>query len=522
MKKIEILKYLLIVVLVTYSSCDDFVEVDPIGPVAEDFFNTAEEYESALIGAYDLLQATYENVTLAVPASDDYGSGGDAFAEDQPVIQRVNYLTISPSDEEQLRAIWQLMYAGINRVNYLLANKDKLDFTGKEAILAQGYFLRAYYTFELAKFFGDVPLKIEERNGANRIVDAQILAGEQLSLERVGSISAVYALVQEDLKEAIPNLPVTQDLPYKVTKGAAQALLGKVYLFDGKHADAATVLNQVISSNQYSLTMGDDYMSMFLTEGENGPESVFEIQYTNIEGASWDCIKCSEGSYFVQFNGPRSPFDDPVYASGWGFMLPSQALYDIFDEDDMRRSATILDLRELRDLEDNTKYSPPREDTGFYNHKYMPRKNDKAGNAATPELTHQTNYRAIRYADVLLMAAEAEEKSGGANAETYLNLVRARAYGNNSNDYDSSEGSLEDAIFNERRKEFAGEGLRFFDLVRTGRAKAAFDAYNASKPEGFEDIIFKENKNELFPIPLVEIELAQAQERWGQNPGYNN
>jgi hypothetical protein len=525
MKKIKTLKYLLILLLFAFPSCDQFVEIDPIGPNASDFFNSEEEYEAALIGAYDLLQATFWNNVIAVSASDDYGSGGDPVSYDQPVVQNVNLMIQNPSDQEQLRDIWRLMYAGLNRANYLLENKDKTDFAGKEVILAQAYFLRAYYTFELAKFFGNVPLKVEERNGVNRIVDAQVLAGDQFSLERTASISAVYGLIQEDLKEAIADLPVTQDLPYKVTKRAAQALLGKVYLYDGKYSDAATALNQVISSNQFSLVTGDDYTSLFTATGENGPESVFEIQYTNVEGAGWDCLQCSEGNYFIQFNGPRSAYD--IYASGWGFFLPSQALYDIFDSNDMRRDVTILDLRDIKAIQEATKqipsiYNGAREDTGFYNQKYIPRKSEKAGNANTAELVHKNNYRSIRYADVLLMAAEAEAQSGGSNAENYLNQVRARAYGNNSNDYSSSEGSLDDAIFNERRKELAGEGLRFFDLVRTGRAKAAFDTYNANKPNGFVAVDYRDNKNEVFPIPLVELELAGAVERWGQNPGYTN
>lgn len=518
MKKIKQLKYVLFAVLFTLAACDEFTEVDPIGPNADNFFNTEEEYEDALIGAYDLLQGTFWNNLIAVSASDDFGSGGDAFNYDQPVVQNVNFMIQTPADQEQLRSIWQLMYAGMNRANYLLENKGKLDFAGENEIMAQGYFLRAFYTFELVKFFGNIPLKVEERNGVSRIADAQVLAGDELSMQRVSSVSAAYDLIQEDLKEAIPNLPATQDQPYKVTKGAAQALLGKVYLYDGEFGDAATVLNQVISSNQYMLTTGEDYVNMFTTAGENGPESVLEIQYTNVEGAGWDCLHCSEGSYFVQFNGPRSPFDDPVYASGWGFLLPSQMLYDLYDENDARRAVTIFDLRELRDSGGN--YSAPREDTGFYNHKYMPRKADKAGNASTAELVHKNNYRAIRYADVLLMAAEAEAQSGGANAETYLNMVRARAYGDNSMDYISAEGPLLEAIYEERRKELAGEGHRFFDLVRTGRAKAAFDAYNANKPDDFETITFTENKNEVFPIPQIELKLALAEETWGQNPGY--
>ncbi|WP_246454582.1 RagB/SusD family nutrient uptake outer membrane protein [Hyunsoonleella aquatilis] len=514
------LKYVLLLLIFAIPSCDDFVEVEPAGDTDESFFSTEQQYEDALVGAYDLLQATFWNVLTGVVASDDFIAGGDSFTIDQPTLQNVNYLTQTPSDNNQLRDIWTLMYAGLNRTNFLLENKDKLDFAGKEEIIAQGYFLRAYYTFELAKFFGNVPMKVEERGGVSRIVDARVVPGDQFAMERTTSVSAIYGLIQEDLKEAIAGLPATQDLPFRATRSAAQALLGKVYLYDGKFTEAATVLNQVISSGQYSLTTGDDFLNMFTTAGENGPESVFEIQYTNVEGAGWDCLACSEGSYFVQFNGPRSPFDDPVYASGWGFNLPTQQLYDLYDANDMRRDITIFDLRELRDSGGN--YSAPREDTGFYNHKYMPRKSDKSGNASTAELVHKNNYRAIRYADVLLMAAEAEAQSGGSNAENYLNQVRARAYGNNSMDYTSGEGPLIDAIYEERRKELAGEGHRFFDLVRTGRAKAAFDEYNATKPEGFVEINFETGKHELFPIPLIELELAQAEERWGQNPGYTN
>jgi len=104
------------------------------------------------------------------------------------------------------------------------------------------------------------------------------------------------------------------------------------------------------------------------------------------------------------------------------------------------------------------------------------------------------------------MAAEAKERSGGANAEDYLNEVRERAYGDNSHDYSASEGDLLEAIYTERRKELAGEGHRFFDLVRTNKAAASIEGFTA--------------KNELFPIPLIELELADAVERWGQNPGY--
>jgi len=486
-------------------SCDNFIEVDPIGPVSDDYFNSKEDYENALIGAYDLLQASFWNVLTGVVASDDFAAGGDPFNYDQPTLQNVDLMIQTPADNNQLRDIWQLMYAGLNRANFVLEFENKTEFSGRDEIIAQAYFLRAYFTFELVKFYGNIPLKIDESSGTKRILNKRTLFGEQFDINRTQDIAEAYSLIEEDLKQAILNLPVVQDFKYKVTKGAAQALLGKVYLYHGKFdqtkfGDAATVLGKVIASNEYSLVTGDDYLNLFNSSGENGSESVFEIQYSGVEGASWNCITCSEGSYFVKFNGPRSPYDDSTYEAGWGFNIPSQELYDSFDANDLRRQVTFLDLRDVPDS-----YSPSRDNSGFFNKKYLPNKNDPR--AGSDPLNYANNYRAIRYADVLLMAAEAEAQSGGGNAVNYLNQVRARAFGNNTHDYSSGEGDILEAIYNERRLEFAGEGLRFFDLVRTGKA--------ASRINGFTN-----NKNEVFPIPQVELELANAVDKWGQNPGY--
>ncbi|MDG1822155.1 MAG: RagB/SusD family nutrient uptake outer membrane protein [Flavobacteriaceae bacterium] len=485
-------------------SCDSFVEVKPSGFVTDDFFKTEKDYEEALIGAYDILQATYWNTLVSVVASDDYAAGGDPDSYDQPTLQNVNLMIHTERDENQIRDIWGLMYAGIERTHYLLENKDALDFSGKEQILAEAYFLRAYYTFELVKFFGNVPLKTETRGGVLRIKDETMKFGEEFTIERVADITTAYALIEEDLKEAIPNLPVSQSSPYKTTKGAAQALLGKVYLYHGtfdnaKFADAATSLGDVISSNKYSLATGTDYEELFEIEGENSPEAVFEIQYTSVEAATWDCISCSQGTYFVKFNGPRD-LSDSIFDNGWGFCLPSVELYDLFDSTDSRRDVTFFDLKQKSDDD----YGQSRDHTGLANRKFMPRK--LPARAGSDPLNYDNNYRAIRYADVLLMAAEAEAQSGGSNGEDYLNEVRARAYGDNSQDYTPSEGTLLDAIYTERRKELAGEGHRFFDLVRTNKATVI---------DGF-----KSGQNELFPIPLIELKIADAEERWGQNPGY--
>jgi hypothetical protein len=331
------------------------------------------------------------------------------------------------------------------------------------------------------------------------------LAGDEFAMERVADIPTAYELIAEDLKDAIPNLPAKQTLPYKATKGAAQALLGKLYLYhatydNSKFTAAATELNKVIADGQYSLTTGDDFVSMFEIGGENGTESVFEIQYSSVMAASWSNINGSNGNYFPKFNGPRSPYDDPVFDAGWGFCLPKVALYELFDAADARRDLTFYDLRD-----DQDRYGQGREDSGLFNKKYMPRAEPKR--SGSDPLNYDNNIRAIRYADVLLMAAEAEAQSGGTNAEDYLNQVRARAYGDNSKDYQASEGTLLEAIYTERRKELAGEGHRFFDLVRTKKAAATIEG-------------FTENKNEIFPIPLIELKLVLAEERWGQNQGY--
>ena len=509
-------------------SCDDFVEVDPIGPVADNYFNEAEDFEKALIGAYDILQTSFWNVQLSTIATPDINAGGDASNYDQPTLQDVDKMIHTESTYVQIRDVWQNMYAGMNRANLVLSSQDKLSFEGKDNVMGQAYFLRAYFAFELAKFFGDIPLKVNTEAQPNRIDNSQVLFGDQYQINRVGGVSKVYDLIAEDLKEAISLLPDSQTDVWRVSKMATRALLGRVLLYNQKYEEAAEQLQLVIDSNQYRLLAhGEEFNGIWTASAENGPESLFEIQYTSVEGAGWDCIICSEGTYMPKFNNPRGPYSGEDYIAGWGFNLPTNQLYDAYKAGDSRRDLTIWDLR------DDTTRSKGREDIGFFTKKYLATKENEIIRSGADPLNYANNYRAIRYADVLLMAAEAYAQSGNdALAEGYLNDVRARAFGDNSQDYTSAEGSLFDVIIEERRLELIGEGHYFFDLVRTGKAKEAFDAYNAwvssTNPtwnDGAQDVAFLPiqytvNKNEVFPIPLVELELANALDRWGQNQGY--
>jgi hypothetical protein len=481
--------YPLVVVTMLLSSCsDDFVDVESQNESSENYFNSEQDYQNALIGAYDLLQSTYLNVLLGEIASENTLAGGGN-ANDVLGIQQVDDMIHTPTND-QLRDIWGWMFAGVNRANFILEFQNKTDFSNKPNVIAQARFLRAYYYFELVKWFGDVPL----------VVDKRILFGEQFDVDRTPK-SLVYAQIEQDLIFAMNNLPVSQVDTGRATKGAAQALLGKAYLFQNKFPEAASVLEDLIETGPYDLVI--DYDTIFENDNENNIESVFEVQYSDLEGAGFGCLQCSEGNVAVGFNGVRN-YDGPLFDSGFSFNVPTQAMYDTFQDDDLRRNIAILNIDEWA-ANTGATFSTGNEHTGFFNRKYLPRKGDSGIGDAN--LTNPNNYRAIRFADVLLMAAEAFNRGNISDdqARTYLNRVRRRAFGNLLNDITATGAALTTAIYNERKLELVGEGHQFFDLVRTNRA--------ASQIPGFTV-----DKNEVFPIPSIEIALTGN--RWSQNQGY--
>lgn len=482
---------LLVLVLSIFSGCtEDFLDETTEYTIdSENYFNSEEDYYNALIGVYDVLQSTYVNVLLGEIASDNTLSGGES-ATDVIGFQQVDEMTHTPVNDN-LDDVWDWNFAGVQRANYILEFQDKIDFEGKEQIIAEARFLRAYFTFELVKWFGPIPLSGDKR----------FKLGDEKSIPR-SPVSEVYGQIESDLQYAIEHLDYTAPQVGRVTKGAAQALLGKAYLYQEEFQKSAAVLTDLINSGQYHLygTQGDeDYTNLFEYIGENSGESVFEIQYTGAEGAGFGCLQCSEGNVAVGFQGIRN-YSGPLFESGFSFNVPVQEVYDAFTENDIRRDYSILDIEAWAE-ETGASYSEGYKHTDFFNRKYLPRKNDNLGDA---NLTQPNNYRAIRYADVLLMAAEALVRGDidESRARTYLNMVRLRA---GLEPVDSAGSTLLDIIYTERRLELVGEGHRFFDLVRTGRA--------AQEIEGFTT-----GKNELFPIPLEEIEFSQG--NWEQNPGY--
>lgn len=490
MKKYIIKTSIAIVLLATMSiSCsDNFVDREPVYSIdSETYFNSEDDYYNALIAAYDMLQSTYINVLMGEIASDNTFSGGES-ASDVIGIQQIDDMNHT-SQNSNLRDLWNWMFAGVNRANYILEFKDKTDFEGKEQIIAEARFLRAYYHFELVKWFGAIPLK----------GDVRFKLDDEKTIPR-SPVNVVYESIELDLRYAIDHLNAVAPQTGRATKGAAQALLGKVYLYQEKFVDASEILDELILSNTYSLVT--NYNTIFENSGENGVESVFEIQYSDGEGAGFGCLQCSEGNVAVGFNGIRN-YTGTFFDSGYSFNVPTQEAVNAFEIGDNRKSVAILDIVSWA-AANNASYGTGYKHTGYFNRKYLPRQGD--ANVGDQNLTNPNNYRAIRYADVLLMAAEAFNR-GAINddkAKAYLNEVRRRAFGDLLHDVSATGPALTEFILAERRVEFIGEGHRFFDLVRTSNAAQEIDGFTS--------------KNELFPIPFEEIQFSNG--NWQQNPGY--
>ena len=480
---------LLAALLLTLPACEDeFIGRAPVYSIdSENYFNNETDYYNALIAAYDLLQPTYLNVLLGEIASDNTLAGGES-ANDVIAFQQIDDMIHTPVND-QLGNIWDWMFAGVNRAAFILEFADKTDFDGRAQIVAEARFLRAYYNFELVKWFGAIPIKPEGR----------FTLGDETSIPRA-PVAEVYAFIEQDLEAAIPDLAATAPQVGRVPQDAARALLGKVHLYQGDYAAAAPPLQAVIEGGNYSLP--EDFDGIWEQAGENGPGSLFEVQYSDAEGAGFGCLQCSEGNIAVGFNGIRN-YVGPVFDGGYSFNVPVQGAYDAYEPGDSRRDASLLDI-EAWAAETGATYGIGYEHTGYFNRKYLARKGDT--NIGDQNLTNPNNYRAIRYADVLLMAAEALNGLGqDEQARDYLNQVRRRAFGDTDHDVTASGEALRDFILTERRLELVGEGHRFFDLVRTGRAAAAIDG-------------FQTGKHELFPVPFEEIQFSNG--NWEQNPGY--
>jgi len=492
-----------VAVLALASGCQkEFLDREVPGGFSEaDFYKSDADAIQATAAVYDMMQAHYNSnwtsmYMVKTLLSDESNAGGSG-PGDQPQYQALDDFQID-AENGGVESVWRVTYFTIYRANKVI-NNVKAESPIKIRSIAEAKTLRAYAYFDLVSLWGDVPLITED-----------VAPSAYTSTKRAGK-AAIWAQIEKDLTEAIPNLPLKSTYSaaekFRVAKGTAQALLGKAYLYQQKWAQAAASLNDVITSGQYSLEPSVGIV--FSNAGEFGKESLLEVSYSNNRNYDWGNFPWGgqpESNIHVQLMGPRSDFYTKAPADsligGWGFNTPKAKLYNAYVAagDVQRRRNTVMSEAELKAAGGNWTQPTAYDYEGFFQRKYGTF--DKSTGGPVGELNYSTNWRLIRYADVLLMAAEANYRNNNEGvARQYLNDVRRRS---GLGDVNATGPALFTAIVNERFLELAFEGHRYMDLVRWGLAAQELG------PLGYQA------KNSLLPIPGSDVRTSGIT----QNPGY--
>ncbi|MEM1217656.1 MAG: RagB/SusD family nutrient uptake outer membrane protein [Bacteroidota bacterium] len=501
-------KYLILAVLAILAAvgCQDYLEVPVNGIIIQDnYYESDNDVNAAILTAYDIL--TWNNnwdwgapvFTKTLPS--DEGTCGGASPSDQAGYNALDDYTYD-SANDKISAYWNLNYFGVHRCNTVLDYVEG-DTDFKAQAIAEAHGLRAYYYLELVTLFGDLPI----------LTTTQIPV-EEYSRPR-SSVAEVYALIESDLNTAIAALPTKSEYgasdQFRISKGTCQGLLAKAQVYQGKYSEALATVQEIVNSGEYALA--EDFATIFKADGEFGSGSMFEAVFTSEVGYNWGTNPWDlglpggawEANMHIQLMGPREgAFGDAAGLSlvqGWGFNYPSEKLYNAYIAagDEERRLATVITEQEWIDG-GGTATGESHDYNGFLRTKYG--SDPTESNDVSIQQNYGTNWRLLRYADILLIGAEAAANAGDdAQAQTYLNQVRTRA---GLDDVTATGDALMDAIMNERFLELAFEGFRFHDLIRWGVA--------ADNIEGFV-----EGKHNLFPIPNDEIVRAGD---LTQNPGW--
>lgn len=479
-----------------FLGCGEFLDKQPLGEMSvESAFSTANDANKALVAAYNPL-LNYNGMSgysIYDIAADNAEKGGEG-PSDGGYFNEIAYSTLTSTNTIAAQ-VWKSSFLGIRRANIVIEKVPHIamDDNAKQRILAEGRFLRAFYYFNLVTLYGDVPLidKAEE---------------VEQNFER-SSKELVYDLIIQDLTFASGILPEKANLAAgekaRATKGAAEAYLGKVYLYKGDFAQAEIWLKKVIDSKAYSLT--PKYYDIFSTESDFGRENIFEVNYV----------------YDAQFNNTTNlnqlrQGSTAMY--GYGFANPTQDLVDAFEPGDPRKGHTVYKQNDI--MPDGVTADVGISETGYMNKKAYLLQSEFP---VTGDARHSgKNELLYRYGMLLLWHAEAANEVGKTqDALKSLNEVRIRAREGNNNILPlvttTNKEELRRAIWQEQRVEYAMENIRYFDLIRQKRAGLVMRAYslkyNSNKGKNFRDGI-----NELFPIPQSEIDISQGKLK--QNPGF--
>ncbi len=530
MKKSNYIKCMLLAVLaigIVISCSDDFYTNEIRGGESpETYFQTDEGAFQGVLAGYMTLGTTYSNLwytpwTYRIMMGDEVTAGGDVRGGDKLYYERLTEYNFD-SNNAHSRRMFDGLYQGIGRVNVLLDNMPA-DSPERTRIAAEAKFLRAFNYFDLVTLFGEsIPLVITE------------LASDEFQ-QLPAEVGAVWAQIEKDLTEAILDLPLkseySQANKFRANKGAAQALLGKVHLYQQEYDEAATQFEAVINSGEFGLAV--DYDRIWRKDQEFGTESLFETSYTETKGNNvgpggynWGEAKFNTDNVLMLQFGPRIEYFTTMETigqePGFGCGYPLPGLYNAYlaEGDQVRREGTMITETEF--LAAGVTFKVPVSEIYGYNgfiRKKLAQYLDEAGEPIVT-LNNGTNWRLIRFGDVLLMAAEAHVLSGGdlGKARQYINQVRSRVQ---LADTPAADGDLMDAIIKERRLELSYEGFRFPDLIRWSNAGVISDADLANILNAPQSQIPDRNdfnsKFKLAPIPQIEI---NTNPNIKQNPGF--
>lgn len=467
---------LLISVSAVHFSCTDkFLETNA-NEITIDAIS-AEQAVELVNSTYNILLSwqvsSFSWNAISSIASDDADKGSDP--GDTGADKHLFDILAHDATSISIAEVWEGHYNGIQRANQAINRIklfDDLDLELRHRLIGEAKFLRALFYFRLVQTYGGVPI-ITETPDVNSPIE---------TLLRRASKNEVFEFIENDLIESINVLPekstYADNQLGRATIGAAKTLLAKVSLYQNKWETVLELTNDVIKSGEYNLT--PNYEDIWKEVGENNEESIFEIQ------AKGELPSVGVDQYSLT-QGARG-----VGGWGWGFNVPSENLLNSYDPNDLRRDATIIFRGET--LYDG-RFVPETVVNPMYNQKAY-------SSAFTDYQQTGKNIRILRYAEVLLMNAEAASQLGGDVAGP-LNQVRNRA------GLESVNNPSQTDVWNERRWELAFEHDRYFDLVRQGRAATVLQSLG---------IPFKVGKHELFPIPQVQINLSDGILK--QNPGW--
>lgn len=489
-----------------FTGCKKLLDTQRQGAYTEEnypFPGGSGPYDQYIFGAYNDLRSYSVHVDAFVAAtsirSDDADKGSTAADGGADLISYDNFPVLPSS--ARANSLWTGFYGLINKCNnvlYQVGTNTAITATdaNKLQTQAEARFLRGYAYFNLVRFFGRVPLidtLYQDPAAQNNIPQS--------------SATALYAFIEKDLSFAAEYLPLSWEAKFvgRLTKGAANGMLAKVYLTQGKWAQAMATANLVITSNQYDLST--PYTKIFSEDGENSKESVFEVQ------ARADANnQTAQGIQYTSIQGVRGT---GIWDLGWGWNSPSTYLDAAYEAGDPRRTRTILYTSTA-----TTAYQSIYGEaipTGLPNPRYNNKvyTNPAVRASVGSRFGWWMNVRILRYADVVLMYAEAAAEMGNTTeALAKLEMVRGRARAGNASILPTvtttDQGLLREAIRRERRVELAMEHDRFFDLVRWGIAGTVLPAAGKTA--------FSASRDALLPIPQTQIDLSKGV--LTQNPGY--